>query len=91
MFDVWSTDIDHSIRLIKNTEDAQNWIMSSMVQTNDHINGRYQFLQKIRSYFRTHHNGKPLTNIQRDCLIMAASYHEAVLKYSCVPVKHEAS
>ena len=91
MFEVWEKDINDSIRLINNKEDALNWIKSAMIQCGNHTNGNYQFLQKIRSFFRTHHNGKPLTNTQRDSLIMMASLLEAFLKFSCVPINRKAS
>lgn len=87
MFDVWSKDIDDSIRLVNNHEDSATWFKSAMTQIDKHINGKYQFLQKIRTYFRTHHNGKPLTIDQKDCLLKMISYLESCLGYSCSSLK----
>lgn len=84
IFDViWKKDIGNIFKTIHSKEDVRklNIVLNDVIKNK--INGKYQLLQKIRSYFRTHHNGKPLTPFQRDCMIQLASRLESELGYSC--------
>lgn len=80
---IWKKDIGDIFKTIHNEEDAKKLNIALNDVIKNQINGKYQLLQKIRSYFRTHHNGKPLTPFQRDCAIRLTSRLESDLGYSC--------
>ena len=71
---IWNFGIDLMIRKVETKEQSEEFINAANELQPGQV---YRMLQRIRTYFMTPHNGKPLTNLQSNTLI---SYHTAVKK-----------
>lgn len=62
---IWNVGIDRTIRSVDTKERSEAFITAS----NGFADGKaYRMLQRAITYSMTHHNGKPLTSLQKDTL-----------------------